>query len=315
MARRVQEPHSVFNVFDEMGLLIGLTRIPGETNIEYKERLSNYLKGRPSSTNQGLVNALSSEFGLSKYGVVDKNFFWLDHAPSITGAITVYIDDVGYGPQIKEVDEAGWPSITGATYGVAAQGWILWRDSQGNYTPLLELIAPPTGGFVSMDYTYNIGDGDHTIRVGDTTLDTRDPLYGLEGRWKMYQSETPTVSNQVVVNALNDASFLFDTDNNLVDASGLPTVYLRNVVDYIERASPITWGRFLWDETYYQENDDSIESLPSLYDAAVDAFVGSGNITDFHTGVSYGDELLVVDVTEVGTPTLHPTGFIFREEH
>ncbi len=54
-----------WNGLDELGLLLGLTRLPGETNSDYRGRLEDVSAHPGNATYQGLVYALSREFGLT----------------------------------------------------------------------------------------------------------------------------------------------------------------------------------------------------------------------------------------------------------
>jgi hypothetical protein len=161
MPRRLQVPHQIFNTFDEMALLVGLNRDPAERNVDFKERLADFWKNGPNSTKQGLVGALSSEFGLETYNTVDKSFFWLDHEPIVESGVYVYVDDVIQVPQLVtyETTPDGWPEIPDnpSLYSAASSGWILWQDSLGEYTQLLEFIEPPSGNYVTVDYWFEEG--------------------------------------------------------------------------------------------------------------------------------------------------------------
>lgn len=56
--------HKIFNLFDEFGYYVGLKRNEDESNREYKKRLLNLFKIKPSSNGVGLCNALAVELGL-----------------------------------------------------------------------------------------------------------------------------------------------------------------------------------------------------------------------------------------------------------
>ena len=113
MVRRIQTPHPIFNNFDELGLLSALERDPGESNLDYKQRLADFWKEDPSSTKQGLVGALSVEFGLTSYNSIDKSFFWLEHLPVTPSGVTVFVDGVAKEPQLVNYSilPSGWPDV------------------------------------------------------------------------------------------------------------------------------------------------------------------------------------------------------------
>ncbi len=316
MTRRIQTPHQIFNTLDELGLLSGLDRDPGESNLDYKQRLADFWKNNPASTNQGLVGALSVEFGLEPYNVINKNFFWLEHQPITASGVTVLIDGVDKTPQLVNytVKPSGWPDIRQSEfYGTAESGWILWQDDIGEYTRLLEFVDTPSGSFVSVEYSYDEGGKVFSPIEGDQDLERTDPIYGLDGYWKIYREETPDASQQIVINELGDRDYLFDEGNGLVDNVGIPTMLLKRIVSLIQEASPISWGRFTWDEAFFQDNPESIETLPSIFDASISGYVSEGQNTDFQSGIGGDANLLVVKVQPGPgkTTVFHPSGNIF----
>jgi hypothetical protein len=60
-------PHQVWNFFDEFGLLLALPRLANERNLQYKNRLLDVFKRPPSSTYQGLMNAIGRELDLIRH--------------------------------------------------------------------------------------------------------------------------------------------------------------------------------------------------------------------------------------------------------
>jgi hypothetical protein len=64
---KTPEIFNVWNCFDEFGLLLGLPRILGEKNKDYKERLLDVYANPANSTYSGLRYGVSRELGLS-YG-------------------------------------------------------------------------------------------------------------------------------------------------------------------------------------------------------------------------------------------------------
>lgn len=64
LASLTPESYSVWNCFDEFGLLLGLPRIPGEKNADYKARLLDVYTNPASSTYAGLINGISRELGV-----------------------------------------------------------------------------------------------------------------------------------------------------------------------------------------------------------------------------------------------------------
>lgn len=60
------EHHHVWNAFDEFGFLLGLKRLPLESNELFKKRILDVFKNPGGSTQKGILNGLSRELGISK---------------------------------------------------------------------------------------------------------------------------------------------------------------------------------------------------------------------------------------------------------
>lgn len=59
------ERHQVWNEYDRTGLLLGLSRLPGEKNKDYKQRLMDVMVNRANASYRGLINGITRELGLS----------------------------------------------------------------------------------------------------------------------------------------------------------------------------------------------------------------------------------------------------------
>lgn len=75
---------NVFNQFDEHGLIVGLNRLQGETNWEFKRRILDVFVHRANSSYRGLINGITRELGLElffpiiinpKINLTDGSFF------------------------------------------------------------------------------------------------------------------------------------------------------------------------------------------------------------------------------------------------
>lgn len=60
------EFHHVWNAFDEFGFLLGLNRLPLESNEKFKERILDVFRNPGSNTPDGIRNGLARELNLSK---------------------------------------------------------------------------------------------------------------------------------------------------------------------------------------------------------------------------------------------------------
>lgn len=59
------EIHHVWNPFDEFGLLLGVNRLHGERNAQFKERILDVFRKPANSTKQGIINGLSKDLNIS----------------------------------------------------------------------------------------------------------------------------------------------------------------------------------------------------------------------------------------------------------
>lgn len=61
-----QEIHHVWNFFDEFGLLVGINRLYGERNRDYKRRILDVFLHKPNASHIGMVNSIASELDLRR---------------------------------------------------------------------------------------------------------------------------------------------------------------------------------------------------------------------------------------------------------
>lgn len=64
-------PQEVFNEFDQLGLLLGLKRLPEERNPEYKQRLLIVFTQRANATYAGLINGITRSLGLELFDAIE----------------------------------------------------------------------------------------------------------------------------------------------------------------------------------------------------------------------------------------------------
>jgi hypothetical protein len=61
---------NLVNVFDYFGMLMGLPRLPGEKNTEYRARLWDVYVKRAGAHEEGLINGITRELGLSQFNAI-----------------------------------------------------------------------------------------------------------------------------------------------------------------------------------------------------------------------------------------------------
>lgn len=333
----IQQKHQIWNHFDDLALLLGIKRNPGEDNFELRKRILECYKNTPNSSLQGLTNALNRDLGYPTYNTFDKKIFILDFEPLIDYPITIQVDNTTYNTQVIEQFplQNGWvfpsgitdpapPTFTGAAASGLSQSWILWRYPNGEYSRLLEFISsPPTDSKVKIEYSYRLGetiykrvDQDFDILNKDS-----DEIYNLKGLFTGYSSLTANPSGHVKVFALNDSDFIKDPSNGFWTIEGTATDKLEAVVNRIRQAAPIFWDEFIADESYWDAGSykfSGIESLPVIFDANVSGYYRSidnyyGNYkSDYQSGIGYGKDLYAshlikghFDIGDLHIPKIH----------
>ena len=281
MAEFSQGTHALWNHFDDLGLLIGLRRFPGERNREFRDRILRVYQNPGNATHQGMVNSISRDLGYPTYNVVDRRIFLLTRIPRLAGVVDVLVDGTQRRPQLIESFPlpSGWPAPASVTpsgqivFGVAPSGWILWRGADGEYSSVLEFThAPDTGADVAITYEVSVDEIIHRRTDQDFTRLETDPIYDVEGRFQGFHP----ASGVIEVHALSDPTFRDNPTNGLKDSAGRATDLLETIAQLINQAGPVLWDEFLWDEAVWDAADKEItgeEAIPVLLDADTSGFL------------------------------------------
>jgi len=295
MARYTQYKQHIWNHFDELGLLVGISRTEGETNSQLKTRILNRYSYTQNSTYQGLTNAISADLGYDPYNVIDKRFFILTYKPDVDQQVVVSVDGEEQTQVVSQWPlPSGWSVPPGVEFNVDpsglygsvpmiydevdASGYLIWRDDMGEYTQILEFVnAPSNESEVIVEYWYKL-DG-YLRYYKDYTFSSRplDDMYGLEGRFTGRSAETST---GITVNALANRAFRTNTANGLMSAEGTAEELLVSIAKLANDVAPILWDYFRWDEGRWDAGDKEetgSEALPILLDASTSGYIiGSG---------------------------------------
>ena len=70
----VPETKNISNAFDYFGMLLGLPRIHGEKNADYRKRLWDVYVRRAGPTQEGLINGITRELGLNQFDALTISF-------------------------------------------------------------------------------------------------------------------------------------------------------------------------------------------------------------------------------------------------
>jgi hypothetical protein len=172
--------HHVWNCYDEIGLLVGLTRIYGEKNRSFKQRIVDVFKNPGGADKQGLKNALARELGVPSADIEVNSL----GDPAFKGTL-LNIDGtptdklMGYAKKVNETMAMTW--------GEASWDRGYWasinQDNIGlDYLP--HMWDAPTTGWSSTDFQSGIGTHDDLyVEAPKRTSDVQDFDYyvGLAG--------------------------------------------------------------------------------------------------------------------------------------
>jgi hypothetical protein len=277
------------------------------------------MEWQPGSTPQGLVNALSVEFGLTPYYRNNKQFFYLTHPPenldesvankvdylgnatvngkADKGTFRVFIDDevnvngsplVHYGEYTTAAAPSGWlypsgyvPNHSGfLNYG--DPGYIVWKDDEAKYTNNLEFLywTPPTKAEVRVEYVYKDEGGKHQY-FSDYSHPDNDQDTAFIG----ISGETPLETTQVRV---------IDVGELTLDGASIGR---KELAQRIRSIYGYTWDTMKWGQ-YNWNNAEVVPSgsIPSFYDAEI-----NNNYTEFMGGVGTEEDLKInreLDIAE-----------------
>jgi hypothetical protein len=222
-----QKTEYVINTWDDHASKVGYTRLPNESNKSILQRLNNLAMYKENSTVQGLVNSISNVLGYNQYNVISKKIFFLSHDPE--NIISVMVDDV----EQEEVDIDNYDDAT--------SGYIIWKDENDKYTPILEFIEPPeftrrsdglhNGVNIIIEYEWK---DDNVVKI---QTDMGNPYNPYDTRYMGVAPEEP--GDVVIIELHNDDDV---TDIGLIDENRVPSEKLKSIWKVIDSITPITWG-------------------------------------------------------------------------
>lgn len=173
--------HHIWNSFDEFGLLLGIERLYGERNAEFKERILDVFRRPGNSTKEGLVNALSRELGIEDKNIKVEEFANLAFRESLLNA-----DGSPSKKLLSYVDQVN--RVLGFTWDNMSWGEAYWRSIEENnlgleYLP--HVWDASTDKWKDTEFQSGIGDGnDLLVTAPKEESNERNFKYsvGLRGR-------------------------------------------------------------------------------------------------------------------------------------
>jgi hypothetical protein len=153
----------VWNQYDEMGLLVGIPRIPGEGNATYRYRLLNH--SQFDSTKQGLSDYISSSLLQREVNVTERLVFTSLRVPlsyfiyKTIGSTDSYISPsiiIGANTWTIEASDDDQKDVSNIINGVY---WSLWKQPDGSYDQIWTTNVAPIG---NMELKYQWRESDST---------------------------------------------------------------------------------------------------------------------------------------------------------
>lgn len=201
--------HHVWNFFDEFGLLLGLSRLEGEKNYEFRERILDVFR-RPAGPHKvGLINGMGRELGLTY------EMKWDD------GGEDIVLDRSRVLLETISVDTTWWPDSE------------LYKDKTGR------IVLQGHPDFKGQTRTIRFIAGVELHELHDTS----------------------------------DQAF----QNELRNVDGTATPLLQYYVEQIKDRVPIMWGRWKWNQGFWDVTDADMSGygyIPNVYDATFSGWKG-----------------------------------------
>lgn len=169
--------HHVWNVFDEIGLILGLNRLKKESNEDYKRRLNMIFTNPPGTDKDGIINSLAIELDIPKEEVEVCELFEYAFANSLLnedGSASKKLESYAsiINEQIKNTwdtmnwDTTYWKTLESAEYefdylphiwGCNLDNWKTSEIQSGVGADIDLLLKAPVQNKDSQDFTYSIG--------------------------------------------------------------------------------------------------------------------------------------------------------------
>jgi hypothetical protein len=267
-----QTPYTLdlWNRFDELGLLIGITRRAGEDNGHYRERLYARCLSKIGTAQDSLEQHVAEDLSLVTVlewdGISTLNLAASGH----WGIQDIYIQDV---PELGHaVEEELLPTGTAGLYSSHKRTWLegyyLHVDGRTATTltyPDLSVsgnlvdFGTAVPGRVWANYRYR----NYTLtRSSQDTITTVTPVSGnlLPGSYQVL------LVRGVVAHTLDERNFI---NTELLDGAGRPNGYFRQLRETLLQGSPVHVGRSGWNGSYWLDREDDrpqVSYLPLVFD-------------------------------------------------
>ena len=263
----------LWNIFDELLMMEGRYRTPGESNETIKSRIKRIGRYLPGVNAQGLLNGLYEDLtDDNPYNYQSKKWYYLNNQPlDYSGYLYLYGSENGWIEPVMYVNEELYlPMSSPNTEGDIDDGWYIPWDINGyhrlayikdvlenNSTLKFEYLIKY---FDSADQTYKArlySDNGYSIDIYGNYLDYDERL--------IYQSGE---QGDITLHCFRDEQFLID--HGYLDEYKRPTKKLKEFIHECRKVAPIYWGEVKWDEDYFDMASQfgvGQETTTSIFDA------------------------------------------------
>jgi hypothetical protein len=164
----------IWNQFDEFGLIAGVERLPGESNIDFRHRIIN--SKNYDSTKQGLINYISESLLTYSYNVLEKKEFFSKRTPLSLSeyqkikepSLDYYNPTVTSSSETWVIEPSSSEQVDTCTVGDIT--WSLWKQPDGVYDRIWTVTSSPQEDIV-LSYMWKDEEGNlHIIEESSKIL-------------------------------------------------------------------------------------------------------------------------------------------------
>lgn len=192
--------HHVWNAFDEFGLLLGLSRLPGERNPALKNRILGVFAHPGGVTSEGIQNGLARELGIPRADIQVIPFHDRAFASELVNTDgTPTKKMMGYAKQINDTLKFTWDNLNfGEAY------WFSLAQENLGIDFLPHIWDVNAGLFETDEFQSGIGSGDDLLVTAPVEQDSARAFtayVSLMGYYAAYESIFPEIAFQYKIYA------------------------------------------------------------------------------------------------------------------
>ena len=274
-----------FTSLDRLALPLSLERLELEPLVMFYERTDqfkyewNINQYGTNNTLQGIINDIAIQEDVQHYNSIDRHIYYLSNIPiskpledsSDTTDIRLFYKEPNSDTWIERLDRIQeyyntpelWKDLGLPSYydmngnSTALSGWLVWRNKDGTYSNILEIIdLPPNGSQLKVVYWIKIAIGNEIVYhkyedVIDLDLENNKRL-------TVYKKTDP-VDFRVI--PLSDNEFYLANINN-----GEITDLMRRIIEKQETETSMLYKYVTWDNSMWIDEDIRLYTIIKLED-------------------------------------------------